>query len=347
MPPEIFGTGNPALAQSDIKSIASLIDKGKIIVMATECSYVLCTSLEHSSQLKIQKNFNLSEKYVLLGSHTQLLQYISKIAPVAKRLIQKFWPGPLVLRLSIDNKKNGNMHEYFGNPSDPAVQGIINSCKKTIICADILDTSNLPLTISGNPGSAFTDIADAVVFSGKPKFTKAPTIVDMSLSPPLVINEGAIPSDIVKDNLFVNVLFVCAGNTCRSPLGKHLFIHMMKGTKFESSFRSDSCGVFAAPNTPASENTKTVLSELGIKDISHLSKPINKELVETSDIIYCMEKTIMSAIQSEYSDSIYQIELLDPDGNNIQDPIGCALETYKQTAGKITEALKIRFKSCI
>jgi protein-tyrosine-phosphatase len=83
----------------------------------------------------------------------------------------------------------------------------------------------------------------------------------------------------------VRILFVCTGNTCRSPLAEGMLRHMLQGEKLEAEVRS--AGVSAADGSSISRNSAAVLQEKGIED-KLTSSALNEPDVEWADVILTM-----------------------------------------------------------
>lgn len=136
----------------------------------------------------------------------------------------------------------------------------------------------------------------------------------------------------------MNVLFVCTGNTCRSPMAAALFNKIAE--KRNLDVRIESAGIFASEGEPASNEAIIAMKKYGIDLLGHHAQNINTELLEKSDLILTMTAAHKMVIEPSAQGKTYTLcEYAGLDGD-IPDPFGGDVEEYEECAEKIEEALE-------
>ena len=143
-----------------------------------------------------------------------------------------------------------------------------------------------------------------------------------------------------------SILFLCKGNVCRSPFAEYRMRRFMEGygiTVFSAGLRVDIQG---APPLQAHEAAR----EFGVDLSDHLSKQVNKKMMDAHDIVFVMELRQIQLLKQTfpgYEDRIYLLPLQDKkDKNNkvfyrynIPDPYGKSHQEYEACYHRIEECL--------
>lgn len=131
----------------------------------------------------------------------------------------------------------------------------------------------------------------------------------------------------------MNIVFVCTGNTCRSPMAEGY----LKSKKL-NNIKVTSAGIFA-DGSPVSGNSAAVMKEAGIDISAHTSHPLTTDTINAADKIFCMSQSHLSALKSA-GVSKEKLELL---GFGIPDPFGGDTNEYRACRNQIFAAVDALF----
>jgi protein-tyrosine-phosphatase len=148
------------------------------------------------------------------------------------------------------------------------------------------------------------------------------------------------------------VLFVCSGNTCRSPLAEAVARDWFAREADKSPPAEDvffaSAGMFADDGLLFSPETNAALRRVGI-ECSGRSKQLNAAMIRKADVVLCMTAAHLDAAKSLVADGDdvdTVIELLDPSGD-IDDPIGRGQKSYDDLVTRFRELIPRRVKETL
>ena len=134
----------------------------------------------------------------------------------------------------------------------------------------------------------------------------------------------------------MNILFVCTGNTCRSPMAEALFKKLLDGRE---GIDVSSAGISAHP-APMSQNALRVLREYGIDGSMHRARQITPQDICINDLIITMTKSHKSDILNITPDArVYTLKEICGEKGDIKDPYGGTLLSYKNCAKEINGLL--------
>lgn len=132
------------------------------------------------------------------------------------------------------------------------------------------------------------------------------------------------------------IVFVCTGNTCRSPMAEGLF--RARGGEKKTGLRAVSAGLFTQDGLPASGNAVQAAAELGADIAPHRSRRLTPEIARQARYLVCMTGAHYDSLCAMLPDCTGKIFTLLPE--DVSDPFGGDLETYRRAAGEIDRGVQ-------
>ncbi|MCC6676008.1 MAG: Sua5/YciO/YrdC/YwlC family protein [Phycisphaerales bacterium] len=159
-----------------------------------------------------------------------------------------------------------------------------------------------------------------------------------------IFTPGACEERYIRRRLERNILFICTGNTCRSPMAETIARAIADESAGGVPTRVSSAGVAAAEGDRATPEAWEALRGLGFEPGMHRSRDLTRAMITEADVIYGMTGSHVRAVLAIDPTAGAKVRTLDPAGQDVPDPIGAPAEIYRKTAQRLAELVRARLK---
>lgn len=340
---------------------AAALDAGKLVAFATETVYgVGAAACDRGAMERLRELKDRPERpfSVHIPWPEDVGRYVCDPGPAAAKIIHRAWPGPITLVLETGGHlpdrqlQSAGLHDLLTSegriglrcPDAPITRMMLDGVDKVIV-APSANLAGHPSPRSGD--EVLDDIdgrIDLLIDSGPTECGGDSTILACKGDRWDVLRSGVVADDDVQRLMARMYLFVCTGNTCRSPMAEGLAIKLLSeklgcdaNSLDQNGFWVESAGIFAFGGGGASPQSVQALRNLGVDISSHSSQKLTSELINCSDLIFCCTRQHLSDARCLAPSAADKMRLLDQDGD-IPDPIGADVSVYMDIAARIEKA---------
>ena len=346
---------------------AEVLNKGGLVAFPTETVYgvgVRADLEDAVGRLRELKSRSTDQPFTVhVATAADAEGYASPLAGVAQRFMHKAWPGPLTIILPVADAmslpRNRGLGSsaiaamYFDNtiglrcPSDSFTIAMLAAVEGPVIAASANGADRPAPHTSSEVLKEFGGKIDLLIDGGTTRYTKASTIVRVTDSGYEIVREGVYDARIVKNFATFRMLFVCTGNTCRSPMAGALARDMLTkklGCKeSELSARGVEVGSAgtAAGGGGAADHAVTAMRRRKIDLSNHVPAGLTPDMIDGADEILVMTRSHRQSVLDMVPSAEDRVRLVLGD-RDLDDPIGGSVEDYERCASLLTQGISAR-----
>jgi len=332
-------------AHGIVRQAVEALSAGRLVVFPTETGPVVPADARIPQAVELLRGLPLAAETPLtlaVDTPAQAIAVLPGLPPLARRLARRCWPGPVTLLAAnvspnlspiLQPARDDHGRLWMRGPAHPAILTALRELNGPLL-------TGVP---QGAEGLASLGEPVALVIDDGPcLYPDGETRVVVENDRWEVVRAGVVSADQVGVQLCCVVVFVCTGNTCRSPLAEALCKKRLAerlGCAVDElprrGFLVLSAGVGAFPGDPAAEHAVLVARDYGADLAGHSSRSLNPELVFQADYLVCMTRSHLQALLAHYPELSCTPRLLSPEGNDLPDPIGQEETIYRECAAQV------------
>jgi len=369
MPPVVIDLRSAEDSRDVVHRAVQALAEGKVVAFPTETVYALAVSalaesaVERLSKLCRAVNTQPGTQGLTLAvkSADDALDYVPNLGLLGERLARRCWPGPVTL--IVDDRHPDSLLRQLS----PAVQGILSPSGEVALRVpahsaihDVLRLLAGPVVFAGvqrigPPGAitaqqvveAMRDEVQLVLDDGRSRYGQPASVVRVRERDFDLVEVGVVSVQTLKRLSSLIVLFVCTGNTCRSPMAEGMFRHLVAqrlGCKPEQVEDRGvvvlSAGIAAMSGGRAAGEAVEVLRSMQIDISTHESQPLTEQLVRHADLILAMTRSHRQAVLADWPAAAERLKLVCLDGSDVPDPVGGSAEQYRRCVAQLKPELE-------
>jgi protein-tyrosine phosphatase len=364
---EVIKIDERAIDDAKIKHAAQLIDGGGFVAFPTETVYgIACRATEQSlKKLDELKGLTSGRPYTLhIGKKADVRKYVPKLKLRAEKMIKNAWPGPLTIVFPVSQDDLAARKTELGSetvgclyrdgaigircPANQIASVLLQQTRSPVVAPSANKAGKPPAVTAQQVLDELSGQIELIIDGGECKYKQSSTVVKIGNRGVEILREGVYSAAEVRRMSTVQVLFVCTGNTCRSPMAEGIFkkylaekLNCAVDELAAIGYKVISAGVLNMAGSPARHEAISACAAKGVDIGAHRSMTVSKHLVDQSDFVFVMgqmHRERVLALSPSAADKCIMLA----ENQEIPDPISQPQHVYDTCADLIEKAAKKR-----
>jgi len=350
-----------------VKEAAALVDAGGLVAFPTETVYgIACRANADSlTRLGKLKGREPEKPYTLhISEKSDVKKYVPTIGIRTQKLITYAWPGPLTMVFELDAQEMDGQRNRLGSevfeslykdnsigircPDNAVASMLLRQTLNAVVAPSANITGRPPAVDAKEVLAQFSGQIELLLDTGPCKYSRSSTVAKMGKKGLEILRPGVYSQTDLEAISRVGFLFVCTGNTCRSPMAEGMFRkYLAEKLGFEldqldgAGYKVCSAGVIDTAGFPASREAIAACAAKGIDIKTHKSRTLSEQLIKESDFIFAMCREHCKRVTALSLEAANKCVLL-AENKEISDPIGQPQEVFDDCAEQIEKAVRKR-----